>query len=175
MGITATNWFGKSAEVTGIKPVYHAVAMGEGTPLFSKALLDKLLPENNAREGSESVQGYVLNTQGHDRAILDVANAYLINKLTAEELALILRNRDQFTFTIGVGDRRVEFKSRFRIVTNWHGEDVSNFLLVPDPWGNPRYNFRLTFAGGTGTFRLTDTHASADTYGSLRYFAIRKI
>ncbi|EAQ6130936.1 hypothetical protein AXA91_20880 [Salmonella enterica] len=174
MGITVTNWFGQITAVTGIQPVHNAVVMGKGAPLFSAALLDKLKPQNSAGLGSVSVQGNVLNTRTGTMPVLDVANTYLTNKLTADELALILRNRDKFTFTIGVGDRRAEFKSRFRIATNWHGGDADNLLLAPDPWNDPRYNFRLTFTGSAGTMKLTDTHASPDTYGSIRYFTIRE-
>ncbi|EPI4879941.1 hypothetical protein ACWH6B_001737 [Salmonella enterica subsp. enterica serovar Newport] len=175
MGITVTNWFGQSTAVTGIKPVYHAVVMGEGAPMFSKELLDKLLPENNAREGSTSGQGYVLNTQDAARSLLDVANAYMTNKLTADELALILRNRDKFTFTIGVGDRRATFKGRFAQATNWHGEDVVNLLLRPNPPGVPEYGFTLTFSGASGTIKVVDSHVGThNAYGSVRYFTIRK-
>ncbi|EBA1653527.1 hypothetical protein L1O59_004640 [Salmonella enterica] len=175
MSIAATNQFGQmTAEISGIQPVNHAVVMGKGAPLFSAALLDKLKPQNNTGLGSASVQGNLLNTRASTMPILDVANTYLTNKLTADELALILRNRSRFTFTIGVGDRRAEFKSRFKIVTNWHGEDVDNHLLAPDPWNNPPYSFRLTFTGSAGTMKLTDRHASPNTYGSIRYFTIRE-
>ncbi|EAP7663711.1 hypothetical protein ELK24_13040 [Salmonella enterica] len=175
MSIAATNQFGQmTAEISGIQPVHHAVVMGKGAPLFSAALLDKLKPQNNTGLGSASVQGNLLNTRASTMPILDVANAYLTNKLTADELALILRNRSRFTFTIGVGDRRAEFKSRFRIATNWHGEDVDNLLLAPDPWNDPPYSFRMTFTGSAGTMKLTDRHAGQNTYGSIRYFTIRE-
>ncbi|EDX0371431.1 hypothetical protein GTL21_002056 [Salmonella enterica] len=138
-----------------------------------ETLTAKLTPQNNTGLGSASVQGNLLNTRASAMPILDVVNNWLTNKLTADELALILRNRSRFTFTIGVGDRRAEFKSRFRIVTNWHGEDADNLLLAPDPWNDPHYNFRLTFTGGAGTMKLTDTHAGTNTYGSIRYFTVR--
>ncbi|EAM6080678.1 hypothetical protein CDJ04_07160 [Salmonella enterica] len=161
----------------GIKPCGGSgvIALGYGE-VFSvpESLRQKLLPQNNTGLGSASVQGNLLNTRASTMPVLDVVNNWLTNKLTADELALILRNRSRFTFTIGVGDRREEFKSRFRIATNWHGEDVSNFLLSPDPWNDPHYNFRLTFTGSAGTMKLTDTHASPDTYGSIRYFTVRE-
>ncbi|EDR5075843.1 hypothetical protein GS039_000479 [Salmonella enterica] len=140
------------------------------------AILDKLKPQNNTGLGSTTVQGTVLNTWDGDRTILSVANTYLVNKLTADEMALILSNRSQFGFTIGVGDRRAEFKGRLVLATNWHGEDVDNFQLRPNPAGAPEYDFRLTFSASAGTMTVTDNHVeSHNTYGSLRYFAIRKI
>ncbi|EDX0372083.1 hypothetical protein GTL21_002750 [Salmonella enterica] len=106
------------------------------------SLLDKLKLQNNTGLGSASVQGKILNTRDNTMPVLDVVNTWLTNKLTADELAIILRNRSRFTFTIGVGDRRAEFKGRFRIATNWHGEDADNFLLAPDPWGAPPLQFQ---------------------------------
>ncbi|EBW6364485.1 hypothetical protein DPU24_27745 [Salmonella enterica subsp. enterica serovar Oranienburg] len=138
-------------------------------------LLDKLTPQNNTGLGSTTVQGTVLNTQATARTILSVANTYLTNKLTADEMALILNNRDDFTFTIGVGDRRAGFISRFELATNWHGEDVTNFQLRPNPAGAPEYDLRLTFSASAGTMTVTDNHVGVrNTYGSLRYFTIRK-
>ncbi|HCM2000515.1 TPA: hypothetical protein N3A45_003661 [Salmonella enterica subsp. salamae serovar [1],40:z35:e,n,x,z15] len=137
-------------------------------------ILDKLLPENSTGLGSTSVQGTLLLTQPKPRRILDVVNMYLKNPLTESELALILGNREQFKFTAGVGDRRPEFKGRFRLVENWQGEDVSGYLLSPDPYNNPQYRFLLTFSGEDGSLVLTDSHANQpDKYGSLRYFTIR--
>lgn len=141
-----------------------------------QSLLDKLKPQNNTGLGSTTVQGTVLNTQAATRTILSVANTYLTNKLTADEMALILSNRSQFEFIIGVGDRRPEFKERFVLATNWHGEDVTRLQLRPNPAGAPEYDFRLTFSASAGTMTVTDNHVgSHNTYGSLRYFAIRKI
>ncbi|ECT1019461.1 TPA: hypothetical protein H2A59_003106 [Salmonella enterica] len=175
MSIAATNQFGQAVEISGIRPVHHAVVMGKGAPLFSAALLDKLKPQNSLEPGSTTVQGTALNTQGAARTILSVANTYLTNKLTADEMALILRNRDKFTFTIGVGDRRKDFISRFVPATNWHGEDVTNLLLRPNPPGAPEYGFTLTFSGETGTMTVTDSHVGVhNTYGSIRYFTIRE-
>ncbi|ELC8786483.1 hypothetical protein RJV04_000742 [Salmonella enterica] len=140
-----------------------------------QSLLDKLTPQNNTGLGSASVQGSVLNTQAATRTILSVANTYLTNKLTADEMALILNNRNDFTFTIGVGDRRTDFIGRFALATNWHGEDVTNFQLRPNPPGAPEYDFRLTFSASAGTMKVTDNHFGVrNTYGSLRYFTIRK-
>ncbi|HFW3091552.1 TPA: hypothetical protein ACIBE3_005326 [Salmonella enterica subsp. enterica serovar Reading] len=139
-------------------------------------ILDKLKSQNNTGLGSTTVQGTVLNTWDGGRAILTIANTYLTNKLTADEMAFILSNRSQFEFIIGVGDRRAEFKGRFVLATNWHGEDVNNFQLRPNPAGAPEYDFRLTFSASAGTMTVTDNHVgSHNTYGSLRYFAIRKI
>ncbi|HBM0096116.1 TPA: hypothetical protein LT061_002563 [Salmonella enterica subsp. enterica serovar Blitta] len=138
-----------------------------------ETLTAKLTPQNSTGLGSASVLGNLLNTRDNTMPVLDVVNTWLTNKLTADELVLILRNRSRFTFTIGVGDRRAEFKGRFKIATNWRGEDVDNFLLAPDPWNNPPYSFRLTFTGSAGTMRLTDRHASPNTYGSIRYFTVR--
>ncbi|HGB5308241.1 TPA: hypothetical protein ACIVON_002613 [Salmonella enterica subsp. enterica serovar Poona] len=143
---------------------------------FPPSLLDKLKPQNNTGLGSTGAQGTVLNTWDGGREILAIANTYLTNKLTADEMALILSNRSQFEFIIGVGDRRPEFKERFVLATNWHGEDVTRLQLRPNPADAPEYDFRLTFSAGAGTMTVTDNHVgSHNTYGSLRYFAIRKI
>ncbi|HBM0098454.1 TPA: hypothetical protein LT061_005037, partial [Salmonella enterica subsp. enterica serovar Blitta] len=65
------------------------------------SLLDKLKLQNNTGLGSASVQGKILNTRDNTMPVLDVVNTWLTNKLTADELAIILRNRSRFTFTIG--------------------------------------------------------------------------
>ncbi|HGB3676233.1 TPA: hypothetical protein ACIVDA_004277 [Salmonella enterica subsp. enterica serovar Muenchen] len=141
-----------------------------------QSLQSKLQPQNNTGLGSTGAQGIVLNTWDGDREILAIANTYLTNKLTADEMAFILSNRSQFEFIIGVGDRRAEFKGRFALATNWHGEDVTRLQLRPNPTGAPEYDFRLTFSASAGTMTVTDNHVgSHNTYGSLRYFAIRKI
>lgn len=169
--------------ILGAQSDFPGLIVGTFPPLLGSGvqehipqpILDKLLPENNVREGSTSGQGYVLNTQDAARSLLDVANAYMTNKLTADELALILRNRDKFTFTIGVGDRRTTFKGRFALATNWHGEDVVNLLLRPNPPGVPEYGFTLTFSGASGTIKVVDSHVGThNAYGSVRYFTIRK-
>lgn len=165
---------GDGVQHPGIVQGGRVLGAGVETEQIPVSLLDKLKPQNNTGLGSTSVLGKVLNTRDNIMPLLDVVNNWLTNKLTADELALILRNRSRFTFTIGVGDRRAEFKGRFKIATNWRGEDVDNFLLAPDPWNNPPYNFRLTFTGGAGTMKLTDTHAGTNTYGSIRYFTIRE-
>ncbi|EAW9081245.1 hypothetical protein F3V99_15500 [Salmonella enterica] len=168
--------------ILGIQSDFPGLIVDTSPPLLGsgvqenipQSILDKLKPQNNTGLGSASVQGNLLNTRASTMPILDVVNNWLTNKLASDELALILRNRSRFSFTIGVGDRRAEFKSRFRIATNWHGEDADNLLLAPDPWNDPHYNFRLTFTGSAGTMKLTDTHASSNTYGSIRYFTIRE-
>ncbi|HBM0094843.1 hypothetical protein ACEY8Q_16955 [Salmonella enterica subsp. enterica] len=168
--------------ILGIQSDFPGLIVDTSSPLLGSGvqenipqpILDKLKPQNNTGLGSASVQGNLLNTRASTMPVLDVVNNWLTNKLASDELALILRNRSRFSFTIGVGDRRAEFKSRFRIATNWHGEDADNLLLVPDPWNDPHYNFRLTFTGSAGTMKLTDTHASPNTYGSIRYFTIRE-
>ncbi|HAK6117979.1 TPA: hypothetical protein H2R31_003030 [Salmonella enterica] len=150
----------------------NAGGEGGGIP---QSLLDKLKPQNNTGLGSTGAQGIVLNTWDGGREILAIANTYLTNKLTADEMTLILSNRSQFEFIIGVGDRRPEFKGRFVLATNWHGEDVTRLQLRPNPAGAPEYDFRLTFSAGAGTMTVTDNHVgSHNTYGSLRYFTIRK-
>ncbi|MGG6046736.1 hypothetical protein, partial [Salmonella enterica] len=63
---------------------------------------------------------------------------------------------------------------RFVVAQDWHGEDVSDLQLKPDPPNSPTYNFRLSFSADTGMLTLTDSHFStANTYGSLRYFTVR--
>ncbi|WGE30538.1 hypothetical protein PHA77_08045 [Edwardsiella tarda] len=106
-------------------------------------------------------------------SILSVANTYLIRPLTADDMAIILQNRRYFIFSIGVGDRREEFKARFGIAANWSGEDVSA-LRLPNPPYAPDYVFSFDFSGSAGTMRLTDNHVSIpNTYGGIRYFTIR--
>ncbi|EDS8888663.1 hypothetical protein GQC79_003592 [Salmonella enterica] len=134
----------------------------------------KLEPQNSTGLGSPSVLGNPVNTQLPERRILDVVNAYLKTPLTSAELNLILTKRDKFEFTAGLGDRRVAFMERFRLITNWHGEDVTNLSPKPEPWdGWPAYQFRLSFSGATGMMKLTDNHSGANTYGSMRYLTIR--
>lgn len=173
MSITVANNFGPVTTVKGIQPVHHAVVMGEGASLFSTALLDKLKPANNTGLGSSSVQGNLVYTRASERSFLEVVNSYLRNDLTADELTLILNHREKFDFRMGVGDRRDDFNERFSLVTNWRGEDVQNFLLAPDPWSDPHYNFRLTFSADTGMIIFTDSHSGVNMYGSMRYFTIR--
>ncbi|EKF5023959.1 hypothetical protein OZO98_001741 [Salmonella enterica] len=138
------------------------------------SLLLKLKPQNSTGLGSASVLGNTTNTQVPERRILNVVNTYLRTPLTDEELKLILENRYKFEFTIGAGDNREVLKTRFRLITNWHGEDVTTTLLRPEPWdGWPPYGFTLSFSGRTGMMTLTDTHASGNTYGAIRYLTIR--
>ncbi|EKB5404571.1 hypothetical protein OOP60_005041 [Salmonella enterica] len=138
------------------------------------SLLLKLEPQNSTGLGSPSVLGNEITTQPAERRILDVVNTWLKTPLTSEELNLILTRRDKFEFTIGTGDRRIGAVERFRLITNWHGEDVTNLLLRPEPWdGWPSYQFRLSFSGVTGMMRLTDSHAGGNMYGAMRYLTIR--
>ncbi|HGB5310798.1 TPA: hypothetical protein ACIVON_005347 [Salmonella enterica subsp. enterica serovar Poona] len=157
-----------------LSPISGAPVIGGGKVTIPRAIQDKLQPKNNTGLGSTGAQGTVLNTWDGGRTILAIANTYLTDKLTTDEMAWILSHRDKFTFTIGVGDRRPEFKVRFALATNWHGEDVTRLQLRPNPAGAPEYDFRLTFSASAGTMTVTDNHVgSHNTYGSLRYFAIR--
>ncbi|HAD5968605.1 TPA_asm: hypothetical protein G1Q02_17450 [Salmonella enterica subsp. enterica serovar Typhimurium] len=161
----------------GIKPCSEAgvIALGHGE-VFSvpASLRQKLLPQNNIGLGSVSSLGNVLNTRDAPMPLLDVINNWLTNKLTADELALITRNRDRFTFAIGVGDRREAFKSRIVEADNWHGEDANNLKLTPNPPGAPAYNFTLSFTAANAMTSLTDSHAGQpNTYGALRYLTVR--
>ncbi|ELD4017372.1 hypothetical protein QI600_003202 [Salmonella enterica] len=137
-----------------------------------EALLQKLLPDNRTGPGSGSRQGNVIPTPVSNRPVLDIVNTYLKEKLTADELRFILDNRDRFVFTIGTGDRRADFSSRFSIATNWHGGDVTGLVLTPDPYNAQQYRHTLTFSASQGTMSLTDTHSGANNYGSIRYFTI---
>lgn len=153
--------------------VQGMVVAGE-REIIPGALLLKLKPQNSTGLGSSSVLGKITGTQAATRHILDAVNTYLKTPLTADEMALILANRNKFEFTIGTGDRREVFTGRFRLITNWHGEDVNNLLLTPEPWDDwPAYGFRLTFSGTTGMMTLTDVHASGNTYGAIRYLTVR--
>lgn len=142
--------------------------------IIPETLLLKLKPQNNTGLGSDSVRGNVLPTRNSAFPLLEVVNTYLTDKLTEDELKIILNNRDKFEFAIGVGDRRPGFIPRFVVAQDWHGEDVSDLQLIPDPPNSPTYNFRLSFSADTGMLTLTDSHFStANTYGSLRYFTVR--
>ncbi|EEN5587743.1 hypothetical protein [Salmonella enterica] len=169
--------WGKSDK--GLKDItqkYNVIILesGENESSVPDSIKVKLNPQNSTGLGSTTAQGIVLNTQAAARTILNVVNTYLTDKLTADEMAWILSHRDKFTFSIGVGDRRTEFISRFALATNWHGEDVTNFQLRPNPAGAPEYDLRLTFSASAGTMTVTDNHVGTrNTYGSLRYFAIR--
>ncbi|HFW4208295.1 TPA: hypothetical protein ACIBOM_001238 [Salmonella enterica subsp. enterica serovar Reading] len=175
MTITSFGRAGQPVVMPGISPVCNMTVLGAEQPEFSPVLLAKLRPENSTGLGSGTAQGNVVPTQAASRIILNVVNTYLVNKLTADELKIILDHRDKFEFTIGVGDRRDGVKSRFRIATNWHGEDVSKRILTPDPFNDPPYHHTLTFSGTTGQMTMTDDHAgSPSTYGSIRYMTVRK-
>ncbi|EAP6367423.1 hypothetical protein EI752_27645 [Salmonella enterica] len=138
------------------------------------SLLLKLKPQNSTGLGSTSSQGNLLLTRNNAYPLLDVVNTYLTDKLTADELKTILDNRDRFEFAIGVGDRRSGVVGRFVIASNWHGEDVNNLLLRPNPQGAPEYDLRLTFSAEAATLTLTDNHvATPNTFGGLRYFTVR--
>ncbi|EGK7177616.1 Uncharacterised protein [Salmonella enterica] len=141
---------------------------------FPYSLLLKLQPQNNTGLGSTSSQGNLLLTRNNAYPLLDVVNTYLTDKLTADELKTILDNRDRFEFAIGVGDRRSGVVGRFVIASNWHGEDVNNLLLRPNPKDAPEYDLRLTFSAEAATLTLTDNHVAApNTFGGLRYFTVR--
>ncbi|HFZ9108558.1 TPA: hypothetical protein ACIPVM_000067 [Salmonella enterica subsp. diarizonae serovar 50:k:z35] len=169
-------WVKSGKGLTDITEKYNVIILGSGENESSApdSIKVKLNPQNNTGLGSTTDQGNVLNTQAAARTILSVVNTYLTDKLTADEMVWILSHRDKFTFTIGVGDRRTEFISRFALATNWHGEDVSTFQLRPNPSGAPEYDLRLTFSASAGTMTVTDNHVGVrNTYGSIRYFAIR--
>ncbi|MFI7783599.1 hypothetical protein EN46_07450 [Citrobacter amalonaticus] len=158
----------------GISPAYQNIVFGAGWQGFSPVLLAKLRPENSTGLGNGSVLGNVVPTQAGSRIILNVVNTYLVNKLTADEMKTILDNRDKFEFTVGVGDRRGGAKSRFKIATNWHGEDTNSRVLTPDPFNDPLYHHTLTFSGTTGLMTMTDDHAGgSSTWGSIRYMTVR--
>ncbi|EOC0700167.1 hypothetical protein ACIU3Q_003238 [Salmonella enterica subsp. enterica serovar Kokomlemle] len=161
----------------GIKPCGGSgvIVLGHGE-VFSvpESLRQKLLPENNIGLGSESVLGAFVPTGNVNRNIWEVANLWLTNKLTYDDWLIIKDNRDRFTFTIGVGDRREAFKSRIVEVNNWHGEDADDLILTPNPAGAPAYNFKLYFKVFSAAIVLTDSHAGQpNTYGALRYLTVR--
>ena len=136
------------------------------------AIREKLRPENRTNLGSTTVQGRVFDTSTDYYQLLDVLNAYLRQPLTKDELDYILDNRDQYAFHLGYGDRRdaEDLIRRFVYAENWHGEDVSNFLLAPEAYPRQAYYFKLLFDGRAKIMRLTDTHFSSrpNTYGALR-------
>ncbi|EDR5178694.1 hypothetical protein CEH78_004738 [Salmonella enterica] len=161
----------------GIKPCGEAgvIALGHGAAFSVPASLrQKLLPENNIGLGSESALGTAIPTGNVNRHIWEVINNWLINKLTFDDWVIIRENMDRFTFAIGVGDRREAFKSRIVEADNWHGEDVNNLKLTPNPPGAPAYNFTLSFTAADAMTSLTDSHAGQpNTYGALRYLTVR--
>ncbi|ECT1023870.1 hypothetical protein DPO11_28790 [Salmonella enterica] len=169
MSITATNQFGQAAEISGIRPVHHAVVMGSGD-----ALTGKLSPQNNTGLGTRTSLGNAWHTSTTEASILDVVNHYLVSPLTAVEMKYILAHPEKFTFEMAVGDRREDFKGRIVEVDNWHGEDVTGLKLTPNPANAPAYNFTLNFSAVTGMMKLTDGHAGQpNTYGTLRYLTVR--
>ncbi|EBZ5140186.1 hypothetical protein EBP35_26395, partial [Salmonella enterica subsp. enterica serovar Antsalova] len=84
---------GDGAQNQGIVQGGRVIGAGSETEQIPVSLLDKLKQQNNTGLGSASVQGNLLNTRASTMPVLDVANTYLTNSLTADELALILRNR----------------------------------------------------------------------------------
>lgn len=134
-------------------------------------LMAKLDESNRHNLGSELQQGTVFATPV-DSDLLTIVNAYLVTGLTDEELQFILKNRDYFEFRIGVGDRRSSFYRRFAIAQNWAGSDSNQLLLKPDPYTTQPYSHLLTFVGGTGHIKVTDTHSGDNRYGSVRYITV---
>ncbi|EAA8947805.1 hypothetical protein B6440_25260 [Salmonella enterica] len=172
--IITTPGFGARGSPPGISPAHPDVSFGAGIQPFSSLLLAKLRPENNTGLGSNTVTGTVIPTQAGSRKILWVVNTYLTDKLTEDELKTIMDNRDKFEFTIGVGDRRTSLALRFKIATDWHGEDVTGRILTPDPTINDQnYHHTLTFSGKSGQMSVTDKHYGTNQYGSVRYFTVR--
>ncbi|EAB6033909.1 hypothetical protein FKH18_25070 [Salmonella enterica] len=164
--------FNPPSQVKGLH-VKGMITLGANEEI-PRTLLLKLEPQNSTGLGSSSVLGNQITTQPAERRILDVVNTWLKTPLPREELNLILTKRDKFEFTIGTGDRRPGGVGRFRLITNWQGEDVTNLLLRPEPWdGWPPYQFRLSFSGATGMMSLTDSHAGGNMYGAMRYLTIR--
>ncbi|HAU3138598.1 TPA: hypothetical protein JDD40_004807 [Salmonella enterica subsp. diarizonae] len=170
--MTIYKGFNRRRPTTGLR-IQGMVVLG-AREIIPDALLLKLKPQNNTGLGSDSVRGNVLSTRNSAFPLLEVVNTYLTDKLTEDELKIILNNRDKFEFAIGVGDRRTGVVSRFVIASNWHGEDVNNLLLLPNPPNAPEYDFRLTFSADTGTLTLTDHHVLVlNTYGAMRYLTVR--
>ncbi|EDR5177344.1 hypothetical protein CEH78_003313 [Salmonella enterica] len=155
-----------------ITPISGAAVIGGQLPLTE--LQVKLSPRNRTGMGTTTSLGEVWHTSTTEASILDVVNHYLVNPLTAVEMKYILAHPEKFTFEMGAGDRREAFKSRLVEVDNWHGEDVTNLKLTPNPANAPAYNFTLTFSAVTGMMKLTDGHAGQpNTYGALRYLTVR--
>lgn len=146
---------------------------------YPATLLTKLLPENNVNLGSDTVFGAAVNTSADQQDMLTVVNTFLKDPVTTDELALILKNKEDFVFSIGVGDRRNDagLYSRFGIVDNWSGDDVLNRVLTPEPYPSKPYNLTMSLAvatDGSGKLLITDTHSGANQFGAIRYFTIRK-
>ncbi|EDX0374309.1 hypothetical protein GTL21_005114 [Salmonella enterica] len=168
MAIVNANSFGEMSSEARIKPSHGAVFMGcQG--MFPPAIARKLEQSNHTGTGNETTLGKVIKTGVAAMPVLDVVNTYLIDKLTPEEMQVIMQvGKDRYGFQLGVGDRREDFKSRFSLATNWSGGDVQDYLL-PEPWtGTPHYNFRLTFSREQGMIKLTDNHAGENNYGAIR-------
>ncbi|EHB4542244.1 hypothetical protein JX130_005135 [Escherichia coli] len=136
----------------------------------------KLRPENRVNLGSVTELGVVFPT-GTTHSILEVINGYLKDSLTVDELSFILEHREKFVFSLGVGDRRdsAALVPRFTYVDNWHGDDVTDFVLLPEVYSRQSYRHRLWFDGTAGTIRMTDEHSGGGSrYGSLRALVIRE-
>ncbi|BDO94924.1 TPA: hypothetical protein OCF48_004059 [Escherichia coli] len=136
----------------------------------------KLRPENRVNLGSVTELGVVFPT-GTTHSILEVINGYLKDSLTVDELSFILEHREKFVFSLGVGDRRdsAALVPRFTYVDNWHGDDVTDFVLLPEVYSRQAYRHRLWFDGTAGTIRMTDEHSGGGSrYGSLRALVIRE-
>ncbi|EFH8602712.1 TPA: hypothetical protein ACH6CC_004556 [Escherichia coli] len=165
-------------EPEGVLLIPGWMTIGCVVPSSSGMLEDirrKLLPENRVNVGSTTSSGVVFPTRAQPYSILEVINAYLKEPLTADELSFILEHRGDFAFSLGVGDRRKEFVSRYTVVDNWCGEDVEDFEVLPEVYGKQPYGHRLWFDARAGTVRLTDTHSGTNKYGSLRALVIEEI
>ncbi|EIY3405331.1 hypothetical protein ACUVYS_004721, partial [Escherichia coli] len=103
----------------------------------------KLRPENRVNLGSVTELGVVFPT-GRTYSILEVINGYLKDSLTVDELSFILEHREKFVFSLGVGDRRdsAALVPRFTYVDNWHGDDVTDFVLLPEVYSRQAYRHR---------------------------------
>lgn len=139
------------------------------------AIRGKLAASNRINLGSTTVAGTVLPTSTVSRTFLSVINTYLRQGLTIEEADFILANSGRYVMTIGVGDRRSDaaaLTARFALATNWSGSEVSNLLLIPEPFPTVPYGHRLTMSNGALT--VTDAHSGSNIYGSIRYFTLEE-
>ncbi|EAP7666369.1 hypothetical protein CDJ04_25425 [Salmonella enterica] len=136
--------------ILGIQSDFPGLIVGTSPPLLERGvqehipqpILDKLKPQNNTGLGSASGQGNLLNTRASTMPILYVVNNWLTNKLAADELALILRNRSRFSFTIGVGDRRASLK-----VGSELPRTGTLKMLTTSCWHQTRGTIRATTSG----------------------------
>jgi hypothetical protein len=126
---------------------------------------------NRANLGSTSVMGTVFDTGTSTYSIKEVLNAYLATALTDDEWEFLMNNLSDYTWSIGVGERRSPLVARFAIANNWSGAAVNNLTLTPEVSGWS-YLHTLTVNWTAKTMVITDNPYQGVNYGSMRYLTV---